>query len=122
MRFSAISVQVGNLRQKNKWNIKLPLFIYLTLSKIEYFSTFLSSNFVLNVSNYRDCVLIGKMLQGISRAEQAASLLPPHHHHHHQSLTHHSLSSGHSWPTSSDDVSHKGKEKLYVQIHEKEES
>ncbi|XP_065201346.1 paired box protein Pax-6-like isoform X4 [Planococcus citri] len=49
------------------------------------------------------------MLQGISRAEQAGSLLPPHHHHHHhQPLSHHSLSSGHAWPTSSDDVSHKG--------------
>lgn len=55
----------------------------------------------------------GTMLQGISRAEQAGSLLQPHHHHHHhhQPLSHHSISSGHQWPTSSDDVSHKGKVK-----------
>ncbi|XKL64672.1 hypothetical protein PGB90_004758 [Kerria lacca] len=53
------------------------------------------------------------MLQGISRAEQAGSLLPSHHHHHHhhQPLSHHS---GHRWPTSSDDVSHKGKIHFFI--------
>lgn len=55
-----------------------------------------------------------RMLQGITRTEQAG-LLPHHHHHHHhhhhQPLSnHHGISTGSAWPPNHhDDLAHKGK-------------